>query len=295
MRAQLVWVLLVWTAAATGGAGAPDIPAAAPATRFDSTRAGEVVVPVAIGGRAGYRFLLDTGSSHTAVAARLAADLAARPVARTRMSAAGGTVDSLVVALPPIAIAGGAEVDGVTATALPESASPALEGAGVDGILGQDVLGRFAYTIDYQRSRIVWHAAGYVAPGVRLALVPGQDRWLVELPQDLDARSGAAVLRRFVPDSGADALVLFGEARARELGAEWQPGRATLGSLTGDRRVRLATVDGLRVGDVVLGPQLAAVVAATGATDDPDGLLPLHLFASVFVSARERLLVIQPR
>jgi predicted aspartyl protease len=294
VRAQLLWVLIVWTAASMGGAAAPDAVPATPATRFVSTRAGEVVVPVAIGGRAGYRFLLDTGSSHTAVAARLAADLGARPVARTTMSAAGGTVDCLVVALPRIAIAGGAEVDGVTATALPGSA-PALEAAGVDGVLGQDVLGRFAYTIDYHRSRIVWHPAGYVAPGVRLALVPGQDRWLVELPQAPDARGAQPAVRRFVPDSGADALVLFGEARARELGAEWRPAQATLGSLTGDRRVRLATVEGLRVGDVVLGPQLAAVVAATAATDDPDGLLPLHLFASVFVSARERLLVIQPR
>jgi hypothetical protein len=208
------------------------------------------------------------------------------------MGAAAGSVACLVVALPTVVV-DAASADGLTATALPHGASAAL-GPGVDGVLGQDFLSRFAFTIDYRRSRILWHDADYVAPGTRLALVPAQDRWLVELPQPVTAPGLAPTLRRFVPDSGADTLVLFGEHRAGCLITAWRAGTSALGSLTGDLAVRTATVEGLRVGETTLDRQVAAVVPST-APDDPDGLLPLHLFASVFFSARSRALVIEAR
>jgi hypothetical protein len=265
-------------------------------TRFASTRPGEIVVSVTVGARGPFRFLLDTGSTHTAVTDMLATAVDAVPVARTVMRAAAGSVGCLVVALPTVAV-GGVSADGLTATALPQAAAAALGrdvGQGVDGVLGQDFLSRFAFTIDYRRSQILWHDADYVAPGIRLALVPAQDRWLVELPQPATAPELAPTLRRFVPDSGADTLVLFGEHRAGRLITAWRAGTSTLGSLTGERAVRTATVDGLRVGEATLDRQIAAVVPST-APDDPDGLLPLHLFASVFFSARSRALVIEAR
>jgi predicted aspartyl protease len=293
MRVHLPWVLLL----VVGSTVRPAADTVAPvlrATPFASGRAGEVIVPVTIGGRGGYRFLVDTGSSHTAVTARVVDEVGARAVARTQVTAAGGTVACIVVALPVVSVGDGiAVVAGLDATALPATPASILA-AEADGVLGQDFLARFAYTIDYRRSLIVWHEPGYLAPGVRLTLVPGQDRWLVELPQTI-AGAARPTVRRFVPDSGADSLVLYGEDRARALGAEWQPMAATLNSLTGERAARVATVEGLRIGRTILGRQIAAVVPSTAATDDPDGLLPLHLFASVFVSARDRALVVQPR
>jgi predicted aspartyl protease len=266
-------------------------------TRFASSRPGEIVVPVTVGAKGPFRFLLDTGSTHTAVTERLANAVDAVPVARTVMRAAAGSIQCLVVALPTV-IVDGASADGLTATVLPQAAAAAALGRvldrGVDGVLGQDFLSRFAFTIDYRRSLILWHDADYVAPGTRLALVPAQDRWLVELPQPATAPGIAPTLRRFVPDSGADTLVLFGERRAGCLIAAWRAGSAALASLTGGMAVRTATVGGLRVGDATLDGQIAAVVPST-APDDPDGLLPLHLFASVFFSARSRALVIEVR
>jgi hypothetical protein len=261
-------------------------PHVAGSTPFVSRRAGEVIVPVTVGGAGPFPFLVDTGSTHTAVTERLATVLAARPVARTAMSAAGGTAECLVVALPPIAI-GASRVDGLTATVLPAMTGAAL-GAGVDGVLGQDFLARFSYTIDYRASRIRWHEAGYVAPGVRLALVPSQDRWLVELPQP-----GSQPVYRFVPDSGADTLVLYGDGVADHVVREWRPDRTAIDSLTGVRAVRTAIIGGLRVGAAIIERELAVVVP--GERREPDGLLPLHLFASVQLNARDRYLVIQPR
>jgi hypothetical protein len=255
-------------------------------TPFESRGPGEVVVPVTLAGRGPYRFLLDTGSTHTAVTGSLAAAIGARPVARTTMTAAGGTIECLVVGLPRVAI-GGTAVDGLTATALP-AASASMLGAGLDGVLGQDFLARFSYSIDYRVSRIRWHAPDYVAPGVRLTLVPSQDRWLVELPQP-----GAAPAYRFVPDSGADTLLLYGDGMAQRVVREWRDARASVHSLTGGRAVRTGIVDGLHIGDAIIERQLAVVVP--GERREPDGLLPLHLFASVQLNARDRYLVIQPR
>ena len=98
---------------------------------------------------------------------------------------------------------------------------------------------------------------------------------------------------RFVPDSGADTLVLYGDGMAEQVIREWRYDRAELGSLTGVREVRTGIVGGLRVGDATIDRHLAVVVP--GERREPDGLLPLHLFASVKFDARERYLVIQPR
>jgi hypothetical protein len=122
-----------------------------------------------------------------------------------------------------------------------------------------------------------------------LTLIPSQDRWLVELPQP-----GQQPTHRFVPDSGADTLVLYGEAMADRIVSLRRPDHAVLGSLTGDRVVRTAMVDGLRVGGASLERQLAVIVPASGA-DGVDGLLPLHPFGSVYFNADQRHLVVQPR
>ena len=291
MRAEIVFFVSLTALGTAGVTLAADADSAAP-TPFASTRPGEILVSATVGARGPFRFLLDTGSTHTAVTERLATAVDAVPVARTVMRAAAGSVRCLVVALPTVVV-DGVSADGLTATALPPAAAAAL-GPGVDGVLGQDFLARFAFTIDYRRSRILWHDADYVAPGTRLALVPAQDRWLVELPQPATTQGSAPTLRRFVPDSGADTLVLFGEHRAGGLITAWRAGTSALGSLTGERAVRTAIVDGLRVGEATLDRQLAAVVPST-APDDPDGLLPLHLFASVFFSASSRALVIEVR
>jgi Aspartyl protease len=284
VRAEVMFLVSVAALARPAAAALP--------TPFVATRPGEVVVSVAVGGHGPFRFLLDTGSTHTAVTERLAAMVAAVPVARTVMRAGAGSVGCLVVALPPVVV-DGVSADGLTATVLPAAAGPAL-GSRVDGVLGQDFLSRFAFTIDYRHSRILWHDADYVPDGTRLALVPAQDRWLVELPQPAHAPGVAPTLRRFVPDSGADTLVLFGEGRAGSLITVWRAGTPMLTSLAGAHAVRAATVDGLRVGAITLDGQVAAVMPAA-ADGEPDGLLPLHLFASVFFSARHRALVVEAR
>ena len=83
MRSQML-VFLVVTAGAIAGPAAADVALErTSSTPFRATRPGEVIVPVIVGGRGPYRFLLDTGSTHTAVTAALVDAVDARPVART--------------------------------------------------------------------------------------------------------------------------------------------------------------------------------------------------------------------
>jgi hypothetical protein len=297
MRSWIVAGVVLSCAAARPGADAAR-PGSAPRLAdvpFTSTRPGEVIVAATVGDRRGVRLLVDTGSTHTAVTAALADALDVRPVAKTEMTSVGQTVTCPVVALPRLAIgdAPAASADDLTATVLPREGEAAL-GRGVDGILGQDFLARFSYTIDYRRARIAWHGPeDQPTDGVRLMLVPDRGRFLVELPQRDDRPSEA---HRFVPDSGADGLVLFGDARATALVTEWRAGPALLASAAGLRGVRTALVDGLRVGGIILDRQLAAVVRYPPPTAGAaDGLLPLHLFARATFNARSRVLVLQPR
>ena len=88
--------------------------------------------------------------------------------------------------------------------------------------------------------------------------------------------------------------MLYGEALADRLVTEWLANPASLGSLTGTRTLRTGLVAGLRVGATTLARQLAVVLPVVAA-GEPDGLLPLHGFDSVFFNTRDGCLVIQPR
>ena len=88
---------------------------------LSSARHGEVVIPVFVGGEGPYRFILDTGSSHTAISQTLATALGAVPVAKAPVATSVGTVLSLVIRLADVTV-GSAHVESLLATALPPGA-----------------------------------------------------------------------------------------------------------------------------------------------------------------------------
>lgn len=247
------------------------------AVRFDSHAPGETVVQVTIGRRGPFRFLVDTGSSHSAVTEALVAKVGASPVATTTLTTAAGTVECLVVRLTSVAI-GGAVAEELLPTVLP-AASAAMFGHRLDGVLGQDFLGSRNYTIDYDRRHIVWGDAGAPANTARLRLRSVNDRPLLELPQ----RAGEMLV--LVPDSGATHLVVFkpqgfqlraaGDvARVETLAGSGHVTRVVVESLAVGRRT-LRDVPGGLVNGVTLGPERG------------DGLLPLHFFDRVYFNNSE--------
>lgn len=250
--------------------------------RFEPALPGDVVVRVFIGGAGPFRFLVDTGSSHSAVTEDLATRLAARPVARSSMSTATGTVECLIVSLSSVDV-GAAQAAELLATVLPGSASQAL-GPNVDGVLGVDFLGQFNFTLDYRRSELEWGDGRLRLEAERLPLRSVAGRFLVDLPQ----ASGS--IATFVPDSGASDLVVLNAAAFR---LERAGTARHVDTLTGGGTVENVTVHALRVGRRTLRNVSAAVAEGRFGPERGDGLLPLRLFNRVHFNHREGYLTVE--
>lgn len=255
---------------------------AAPTVAFESRRPGEIIVPLFVGTSGPYRFLLDTGSSHSSIRRRLADQIEARPVAKAPMVTVTGLETVLVVRLPGVRV-GDAEVQSLDATSLPDAALGRF-GDGIDGVLGQDFLARFNFTLDYRGGRVVWgDEAGHVG-GARLQLEPADGRFLLALPQE----RGCGCRLRFVPDSGADGVVLFDHGHGLRLATRQAAAEFDVRSLIGASTAAGVILDRLQVGRTILRDQSAALLRVEAAGPDRgDGLLPLHLFARVYFNNRE--------
>lgn len=256
---------------------------------FSTDDAGFVLVPVSLEGQTvTWTFLLDTGASHTIVSSKVAEKLGTRPVARTSLRTSTGSETQLVVRLGRMTI-GAASAEGVLPSVIPaaqlESALP-----GVDGIVGQDFLGNFNYTLDYRKKLLSWTIEPNAASGTRLRMVREGDRFLVQVP----AAAGGGDLS-FVPDSGAEAFVLFERGGQTALTVEPSEGLASVSGAAGHPvDAQLARVRELRIGAATL--KNVRTVVMHRADDDRaegDGLLPLRLFASVSFNCRDGYVVLR--
>jgi predicted aspartyl protease len=249
-------------------------------------RSGTVLVPVEINGLGPFKCLLDTGSSHTVVGSDLAERLALPAVARTRVLTPAGAQVALVVKLQRIAV-GSSSVEGlmpsVVRLAQLRDAEP-----GVEGVLGQDFLSLFDYTVDYRRKQLLWTAEP--ADGdVRLPLVRAGDRRLVQLPGD--GRNGPALM---VPDSGSEGLVIFEREGRTAVRVDETSQPVGVSGLAAQRLGRGGTVRELRVGTVTLRHQPAVVLPRDGSRAiEGDGLLPLHPFSAVSFNNSHAYIVVR--
>jgi predicted aspartyl protease len=253
-------------------------------TSFELGDQGGVIVPVAVNGRGPYRFLLDTGSTHSAVSEALAGDLGAPVVARAVVGSAVGADERTVIRIDRLQ-------HGVMAVT--DVLASVVDLAGIDragtihGIIGQDVLASLHYTIDFRRRTVLWWPeASDAGRGTAFVLEPSAGRFLVALPQP-------NTVLRLVPDSGAGALLLF-EERNQGLPVSILPERAELRTLTARTTVRHGRLRTLHVGSTVL-RDLAAVVVRRheSIAPDTDGLLPLHLFERVTFDGPRRILILE--
>ncbi len=205
-------------------------------------------------------------------------------MARTSLASSTGSTEVLIVRLNDISV-GAARVNELLATVLPRESTQIL-GRGLSGIIGQDFLGRFNFSLDYRRSKVRWFDAPPAGKGPRLALVPSEGRFLVQLPQGIGART-----LQFVPDSGASGLLVFESAA---LAAGQGDTAIQVGSLAGAAVARSTRVTRLRVGNITLRQQPAALLASqSGGPSRGDGLLPLHLFDRVYFNNAEAYMMVE--
>jgi predicted aspartyl protease len=104
-----------------------------------------IVVPVMINGHGPYRFLLDTGATHTVLSETIADTLKIPQRRRGTLVTAGGSIDVTVRALRTLKI-GTAQLDNIE---IAVGNLERIKTLRVDGLLGGDFLRRFLLVIDY--------------------------------------------------------------------------------------------------------------------------------------------------
>ena len=250
-------------------------------TAFSLRSPGDIVVPVTIDGQGPFRMLLDTGASRSAVTAAVAGRLASRRVGDTRMVSPAGNSRRTLVLLKGVRVGdiGPQSVVGMQLEA------DDLRDRDIDGLIGQDLLSRAAFTIDYPTGVIRWHQPGDAEPsGTRLVTEMREGRLIARL-------AGHAGELRLIVDSGADRLVLFSRARPRLLPL-MATGTGTLRSAAGARPIVAVRLGAFEVSGVALGGLTAALVDEAHEALE-DGLLPLHLFRRVTLNGPAGYLVVQ--
>lgn len=247
----------------------------------------EPIVGVRINGQGPFPFILDTGSTHSSIAASLATGLHAPIVAKAVVRSSLGQQIQPIVSLATLAF-GSASVDEVLATRIQdESLGNKNE---VRGVLGQDVLGNFVYTLDFGAKRVQWNPdlSGPASHLSRLNLRSSEGRFLAELPQNQSTLW-------LVPDSGAETLVLYRRPDLQLPPFSGISGRATLSTLSDQQAVETVHVSRLAVGQTNLADVPAVLVKRH--VDDPslgDGLLPLAMFQRATFDGPRRLLLLEP-
>jgi predicted aspartyl protease len=247
----------------------------------------EPIVGVLINGRGPFPFILDTGSTHSSIAASLAGALNAPIVAKAAVTSSLGREIQPVVSLATLAV-GPASADEVLATQVQDDRLG--NKTEVRGVLGQDVLGNLVYTLDFAAGRIEWNPnlQGPVSHLSILKLRNTQGRFLAELPQ-------THTTLWLVPDSGAETLVLYERPDLPLPPLSGKRGQAFLSTLSDRQAVETVHVSRLVVGHTNL-TNVPAVLVKHDADDGSlgDGLLPLAMFERVTFDGPRQLLIVEP-
>jgi len=264
------------------GTGLGRTPAAAVGSTADIacielSRAGAdlVAVPVQLVSRSGHRathpFLLDTGSETTFLDEELAAALGLATTSRTTVDTPGGPAPALAsrVSLNY----GGVRVDDleVVRDALRSIRAVAPD---VRGVLGQDVLRRTNWLLDYREGVVLQDPHGVIGERVRGARLPVD--WIGDLPT-VGASFGRSTPVRLVLDSAATGLVLFRLPIGAATGES-----ARLETLAGNVDAPILSADALHLGSLRVPHPRAAVVAHDADGNEAGGLLPTSLFDAVY-------------
>ena len=254
-------------------------------TAFQLGDQGGVIVRVMVNGSGPFRMLLDTGATHSAITEDVAAIVRANPVARSTVITPAGEVIRAVVAVDRIHL-GAVTAENVLPSVVPAGAlDPERK---IQGLIGQDVLARLRYTLNFKDRRVEWHDDTPPQRGTTLPMAFEHGRFLVALKQE-------RCILRLVPDSGAGALVLFDPVARLSLDTVGGASMVELLSAQGARTARHVRVTTLRLGERIMRDLPAVAIEPDSRHPaEGDGLLPLHLFERVTFDGPARVLILGP-
>jgi predicted aspartyl protease len=254
-------------------------------TRFDTSPHGGIVLPVVLDGQGPFPMILDTGSTHSVITARVAAAIGAKAVAKAELSTTAGSQ------MLPVTLVDCLQLGPIAVPVLPTVVGELPVAGEADGLIGLDVLADRHFTIDYRRGHVVWHgkrasgtgreplATGGEGDVVRLDVVDG--RFVVDAL--VDGRAMSLVL-----DSASEVLVLFGEpAGSRERAP------TDLDTLVQRAPGNAGVVATLRIGRAEQQHIRAVHLGRPLVPGEPAGLVPIHGFSRVTIDGPRRRLKVQ--
>jgi len=281
-KALMGWIVLV--AAFSGTAEARRLaPADSRRIPLRVTAGRLLIVPVRVDGTGPYPFLLDTGATSSMIDEALAIRLRLPEVgAAIRLTATSARSADLVRTRLAL---GSVEFDGDVLRE-PLGAIQAVDAA-VRGVVGQDLLRRGNWWLDYRGASLIEDEGGALGGdvGERLPV-----HWHSDRPA-IDALLPDRRTLRLVLDSAATSPVLFRDMPGvSELGGE-----AVIHTLGDSRTARLRAFGPLRAGAASI-PRLSAAVLHDDAPGrEEDGLLPAGLFEAIYFDNRAGAVVLNPR
>ena len=243
------------------------------------------------------RLGLDTGTSRTLVSAEAATRLGLTPSQRLAIGSAGGGSRAGYCGAAPVLRVHGSPLNPDCLGWLPDEAQ--LAGAeDLDGLFGADLLSQVDLWIDPAKTPV---RARIAPPGTLQAWIDGE-----RLSAESIARRPAIVGRlaglrwngptiRLVVDSGANGLVLFGEAARRTAEASaLERLHGTLQSVTSHQKVAIAQLTAFHAGESQFNVAAAALLPQVVDRME-DGLIPVDAFGPVLFDLSNGLLVANAR
>ena len=219
----------------------------------------EIVVKASVNGGEPVDFLFDTGATQTLIDRRMAAESLLDRQAGMNMNAAGGSFYGQATDIARLNL-GELSIPNVQGVIVDLSAHARQLGKPIAGVLGVNILNRFAVTIDYGKSQITFRDfANYKAP-VGANVIPFNDKKGPVIKIQINGKEEVPCL----VDTGAAFNNLPGVTAKKYLGT--QRPRYTEGVGVDGRPVRLGT---LQINSVKIGTGIVRDVAFTYSVD-PD-------------------------
>jgi predicted aspartyl protease len=196
----------------------------------------EIVVKVRINGSEPMDFLFDTAASQTVIDRRVAAETFLDKQGALQIMAAGGAMPAQTTTIPRVEI-GDLVVSDIQAIMLDMTPQMRQMGKRIAGIIGANVLSKFAVTIDFGRSQIVFNDAATYKPPTGATLVTFNNKQGPVVRALLNGTTPVS----FLVDTGAAFNNLPTPVAKKFLGS--QPPHMTEGTGLDGRPVKLATVN----------------------------------------------------
>ncbi len=245
-----------------------------------------IIVPVQTGDAETLEFMLDTGTNTSIIVPEAAARLNLRPVDRIKIITAAGSSIASRSFLPHLALGEKSAANTEILWAdLPELRRLDKR---IKGVLGQNFLAQFNFTLDYRERRIIFSDAD-----------ENQFNQAARLPFETDEGKILLNLKikqtnlKFVLDSGASDLILFASG-CQKLEKQIASDEQLMQVLTnaGKSPTQTGWLDELQFGGKSLSRLPVALLSEVKRTED--GLLPMRLFRSVHFNNRKGYVILNP-